>query len=83
LGNHDIEGTFLANEPGGGRERKAVGHLQNCKGNYEILNVKYNIAESFILGTNAILQRLKKRVYLSLTALYIHLNPSLCEPPSM
>lgn len=40
------------------------------------------IAQSPILGTTITLQRLKKRGYLSLTELYIQLNPSLCEPPS-
>ena len=40
------------------------------------------IAQSPILGTTITLKRLKKRGYLSLTELYIQLNPSLCEPPS-
>ena len=40
------------------------------------------IAQSPILGTTITLQRLKKRGYVSLTELYIQLNPSLCEPPS-
>jgi group II intron reverse transcriptase/maturase len=40
------------------------------------------IAQSPILGTTITLNRLKKRGYLSLTELYIQLNPSLCEPPS-
>ena len=39
------------------------------------------IAQSPILGTTITLKRLKKRGYLSLTELYIQLNPSLCEPP--
>lgn len=40
------------------------------------------IAQSPILSTTITLKRLKKRGYLSLTELYIQLNPSLCEPPS-
>ena len=40
------------------------------------------IAQSPVLGTTITLKRLKKRGYLSLTELYIQLNPSLCEPPS-
>ena len=40
------------------------------------------IAQSPILGTTITLNRLKKRGYVSLTELYIQLNPSLCEPPS-
>lgn len=40
------------------------------------------IAQSPILGTTITLKRLKKRGYLSLTELYIQLNPSFCEPPS-
>lgn len=40
------------------------------------------IAQSPILGTTITLKRLKNRGYLSLTELYIQLNPSLCEPPS-
>lgn len=40
------------------------------------------IAQSPILGTTITLKRLKERGYLSLTELYIQLNPSLCEPPS-
>ena len=40
------------------------------------------IAQSPILGTTITLQRLKKRGYVSLTELYIQLNPSLYEPPS-
>jgi len=40
------------------------------------------VAQSPILGTTITLKRLKHRGYLSLTELYIQLNPSLCEPPS-
>lgn len=40
------------------------------------------IAQSPILGTTITLNRLKQRGYVSLTELYIQLNPSLCEPPS-
>lgn len=40
------------------------------------------IAQSPILGTTITLQCLKIRGYVSLTELYIQLNPSLCEPPS-
>jgi RNA-directed DNA polymerase len=40
------------------------------------------IAQSPILGTTITLKRLKQKGYLSLTELYIQLNPSLCEPPS-
>lgn len=40
------------------------------------------IAQSPILGTTITLKRLKKRGYLSLTELYIQLNPSFYEPPS-
>ena len=40
------------------------------------------VAQSPILGTTITLKRLKKRGYLSLTELYIQLNPSLYEPPS-
>ena len=39
------------------------------------------IAQSPILGTTIILQRLRKRGYQSLTDVYIELNPWLCEPP--
>ena len=41
------------------------------------------IAQSPILGTTITLKRLKQKGYLSLTELYIQLNPSLCEPPSV
>ena len=40
------------------------------------------VAQSPILGTTITLKRLRQRGYLSLTELYIQLNPSLCEPPS-
>lgn len=40
------------------------------------------VAQSPILGTTITLKRLKHRGYLSLTELYIQLNPSFCEPPS-
>lgn len=40
------------------------------------------VAQSPILGTTITLKRLKQKGYLSLTELYIKLNPSLCEPPS-
>jgi hypothetical protein len=40
------------------------------------------IAQSPILGTTITLKRLKQKGYVSLTEIYIQLNPSLCEPPS-
>lgn len=40
------------------------------------------IAQSPILGSTITLKRLKQKGYVSLTELYIQLNPSLCEPPS-
>jgi hypothetical protein len=39
------------------------------------------VAQSPILVTTITLKRLKQRGYLSLTELYIQLNPSLCKPP--
>lgn len=40
------------------------------------------IAQSLILGSTITLKRLKQKGYISLTELYIQLNPSLCKPPS-
>ncbi|WP_394336497.1 hypothetical protein [Flavobacterium macacae] len=61
-----VQWKFLANEPGGGWGRKGG----------------WAIAQRPILSTTLTLKRLKQRGYQSLTAVYIELNPSLCEPPS-
>ncbi|MCO5267508.1 MAG: group II intron reverse transcriptase/maturase [Brumimicrobium sp.] len=59
----------------GASERDATRWSMTRKGGW-------TIAQSPILGTTITLERLRRRGYVSLSEVYIALNPSTCEPPS-